>query len=128
MLLFSANRKRLDQRQTDDGTGKIGTGYYSGPFPMASYRVTCKEKHSIYERIVAVGCVNEATGSTQRFLEDDAINRIEKHIDTFYDEDAKGHRVPVEVREREGRKFLITKRDGFKEDNLLYLPDCPNKN
>ncbi len=94
---------------------------------MSSYRVTCKEKHSIYERIVAIGCVNEATGSTQRFLEDDAIRRIESDADSFYDEDAKGHRVPVEVREREGRKFLITKRDGIKEDNLLYLPDCPNK-
>lgn len=94
---------------------------------MATFRVTCKEKHSVYERIVAIGCVNEATGSTQRFLEDDAINRIEKHLDSFYDEDAKGHRVPVEVREHEGRKFLITKRDGIKEDNLLYLPDCPKK-
>jgi hypothetical protein len=94
---------------------------------MASWRVTCKEKHSIYERIVAISCINDATGSTQRFLEDDAITRIEKHLDTFYDEDEKGHRVPVEVREREGRKFLITKRDGIREDNLLYLPDCATK-
>lgn len=94
---------------------------------MATYRVTCKEKHSIYERITAIGCVNIATGSTHRFLEDDAIKRIEDRTDNFFVEDAKGDRAIVKVETREGRKFLTTERDGIKDDNLLSSPDCPVK-
>jgi hypothetical protein len=94
---------------------------------MAKYSVTCKEKHSLYERIIAIGCVNVATGSTHRFLEDDAIKRIEDGTDTFHVVDAKGNSAAVKVEQREGRKFLITERDGVKTDNLLFLPDCPTK-
>jgi len=94
---------------------------------MSTYRVTCKEKHSLYERITAIGCVNIATGSTHRFLEDDVIKRIETGTDNFFVDDSKGHRASVEVSSREGRKFLTTMRDGIREDNLLFLPNCPAK-
>jgi hypothetical protein len=91
---------------------------------MSTYRVTCKEKHSLYERIAAIGCTNTVTGSKHRFLEDDAIKRIEDKSDSFFVEDSRGISADVRVEERGGRKFLITERDGVKDDNLLYLPDC----
>lgn len=91
---------------------------------MAGFRVDCKEKHAVHERIVAIGCTNTATGSTHRFLEEEAIKRIEAKADTFHVVDSKGHSALVKVEERHGRKFLITERDGVKTDNLLFLPDC----
>lgn len=91
---------------------------------MTTYRVTCKEKHSLYERILAIGCTNTSTGSKHRFLEDEAIKAIEGKTSAFYVEDSRGIRAEVKVEEREGRKFLITVRDGVKDDNLLYLPSC----
>ena len=94
---------------------------------MSTYRVTCKEKHSLFERILAIGCVNVATGSTHRFLEDDAIVRIESGADSFFVEDSRGNRAIVEVSAREGRKFLTTVRDGIREDNLTFLLACPAK-
>jgi hypothetical protein len=93
----------------------------------AIYRVTCKEKHSLYERITAISCINISTGSTLRILEHDAIRRIESGADSFFVEDAKGDRASVVVRQREGRKFLATQRDGIWDDNLLSLPECPAK-
>jgi hypothetical protein len=94
---------------------------------MAIYRVTCKEKHSLYERIVSIGCAEVGTGSLVRFTEDEAINRIEKGTDSFYVEMPAGHRVWVIVAQREGRKYLKTETDGEKPDNLLSLPECPAK-
>jgi hypothetical protein len=94
---------------------------------MATYRVTCREKHSLYERIISIGCVEVGTGSTQRFTEDEAINRIEKAIDSYYVERPNGHRVKVIIAEREGRRYLKTEADGEKPDNLLALPNCPPK-
>lgn len=94
---------------------------------MATFKVVCKEKHSTYERIVAIGCVTSASDSIQRFSEDDAINRINKKIDNFYVERPAGHHVEVIVAEREGREYLKTKTDGEKPDNLLSLPDFPAK-
>ena len=94
---------------------------------MPRYRVPCKEKHSLYERILAIGCTNTESGSKHRFLEEEAIKEIEGKISSFFVEDARGIRAEVKVEERDGRKFLITVRDGVKDDNLLYLPDCPAK-
>jgi hypothetical protein len=92
---------------------------------MAEFRVGCKEKHAVHERIVAIGCTNIAAGSTHRFLEDEVINRIEAKTDMFHVQDSKGNRATVKVEERGDRKFLITERDGVKTDNLLFLPECP---
>ena len=92
---------------------------------MAEFRVGCKVKHSLYERIESIGCVNTATGEEKRFSEDEAISRIENKTDSFFVEDKAGIRADVKVEEREGRKFLITVRDGVKDNNLLYLPECP---
>lgn len=94
---------------------------------MGVWKVTCKEKHSLYERIIAITAVSQETGNHQRFTEDEAINRIEKETDEFYDERPAGHRVKLVVAQREGRKYLKTEADGEKPNNLLSLPDCPAK-
>lgn len=102
----------------------ISQGLKNSEAVMPRYQVTCKEKHSLYERILAIGCKNTETGSKHRFLEEEAIKEIEGKISSFFVEDARGIRAEVKVEERDGRKFLITVRDGVKDDNLLYLPDC----
>jgi hypothetical protein len=94
---------------------------------LATFRVTCKEKHSLFERIVSIGCAEVGTGFISRFTEDEAINRIEKGTDSFYVERPAGHRVWLIVANREGRKYLKTETDGEKPDNLLSLPECPTK-
>jgi hypothetical protein len=78
----------------------------------------------LYERILAIGCTNTTTNSKHRFLEEEAIKAIETRTGSFFVEDKRGIRADVKVEEREGRKFLITVRDGVKDNNLLYLPDC----
>lgn len=92
---------------------------------MATYRVTCKEKHFLYERVVSIGCVEVGTGLFRRFTEDEAINRIKQGIDQFYVEEPAGHSVWLIVAQREGREYLKTETDGERPDNLLSQPECP---
>jgi hypothetical protein len=94
---------------------------------MATYRVTCKEKHSLFERVVSIGCVESGTGIFRRFTEEEAIQRIKQGIDRFYVEKPEGHSVWLIVAEREGREYLKTEADGEKPDNLLSQPECPEK-
>lgn len=95
---------------------------------MATYRVTCKEKHSLYERVVSIGCVEVGTGVFKRFAEQEAINCIKQGTDSFYVEKPEGHRVWLVVAEREGREYLKTEADGERPDNLLSQPECPPRN
>jgi Protein of unknown function (DUF3892) len=92
---------------------------------MATHQITCKEKHSLYERVISVGCVEVDTGVFKRFSEDEAITRIKQRTDSFYVEKPKGHRVWLIVAQREGREYLKTETDGERPDNLLEQPDCP---
>jgi hypothetical protein len=94
---------------------------------MSVYQVTCREKHSLYERIISIGCAEVGTGVIKRFTEDEAITCIERGTDSFYVERPVGHRVWVIVAQREGRKYIKTETDGEKPDNLLSLPECPAK-
>lgn len=94
---------------------------------MATYRVSCREKHSLYERIVSIGCAEVGTGAIKRFTEDEAIASIKGGSDSFFVERPEGHRVSVIVAERDGREYIKTEADGEKPDNLLSLPDCPLK-
>jgi hypothetical protein len=93
---------------------------------MARYRVTCTTKHEKYERILGLGCYTP-DNVFHTFTEPAVIDRIENHGDTFYVERPTGHVADLEVAEREGRKYLKTKADGERPDNLLSLPDCPAK-
>lgn len=94
---------------------------------MKTYRITCKRKHAKFERVEAIGCVDPTTGAELRFSEDEAIQKIEDGTARFIVRDSKGNEAVVEVEERENRKFLITKRDGIRSDNLLSMPDCVSK-
>jgi hypothetical protein len=93
---------------------------------MVTWFVTCREKHSLYERIVAIGCVQQGTGLKKRFTEDEAIQRIEDKTDRFLVERPAGHVVEVIIAFHEGRKYLKTEPDGEIPDNLLALPSCPS--
>jgi hypothetical protein len=95
---------------------------------MSTFRVTCKEKHSLYERVASIGCAEVGTGVFKRFTEDEAIQQIKKRIDSFYVEKPAGHRVWLIVAVREGREYLKTETDGERPDNLLEQPECPVKN
>ncbi len=92
---------------------------------MATFQVTCREKHSLYERIVSIGCVEVGTGLHRRFTEDEAINSIDKGTDSFFVERPVGHRVWVIVALHEGRRYIKTEADGEIPNNLLALPECP---
>lgn len=94
---------------------------------MKIFQVICINKHSLYERIESIGCI-DTTLNTQFYLsEDEAIRQIECRETSFIVFDAKGNQAFVEVEERGGRKFLITMKDGIKTDNLLALPTCTAK-
>ena len=94
---------------------------------MSTYRVTCREKHSLFERVVSIGCAESGTGLFRRFTEEEAIQRIKKGTDKFYVEKPEGHSVWLIVAERDGREYLKTEADGEKPDNLLSQPECPAK-
>ena len=92
---------------------------------MATFQVTCREKHSLCERIVSIGCVEVGSGLHRRFTEDEAINSIDRGTDSFYVERPTGHRVWVIVALHEGRRYIKTEADGEIPNNLLALPECP---
>lgn len=91
---------------------------------MKTFLVTCTKQHAIHQRIESIGCVDTATYAEVRFSEADAIAQIEAKAARFYVRDDKGNEAVVDVEEREGQKFLITKRDRVKTDNLKALPAC----
>jgi hypothetical protein len=94
---------------------------------MQTFRVICKCKHALHQRIESIGCVDATSGTEHRFNEDEAIRLIEAGSARFLVRDDQGHEAAVEVEHREGRKCLVTKADHFKSDNLLFLPECEAK-
>lgn len=90
------------------------------------YRVSCTQKHEKHEHIVALGCYNPSN-TFHKFTEPEVIERIERHGDTFYTERPGGHVAEVIVVEIDGKKYLKTKADGERPNNLDWLPDCPEK-
>jgi len=93
---------------------------------MARYRVSCTQKREKHEHVISLGCYGP--GNTfHRFSEAEVIDRIENCGDTFYAERPDGHVAEIEVVDREGEKYLKTKPDGERPNNLDWLPDCPPK-
>ena len=90
------------------------------------YRVTCTTKHEKYERILGLGCYTPDS-IFLTFTEAEVIDRLEHTADTFYVERPDGHVADLEVATREGTKYLKTIPDGERPDNLLSLPNCPEK-
>jgi hypothetical protein len=93
---------------------------------MPRYRVTCTTKLEKHEHIVSLGCYGP--GNTfHNFSEAEVIDRIENRGDTFYSERPDGHVAEIVVETRNGEKYLKTKPDGERPNNLDWLPDCPPK-
>jgi len=93
---------------------------------MADSRITCITKRhpfSHYEHITHVG--NPAAG--WRWTREAVITSIEAKENTFYVyDDASGKRSEVGVVREAGRSpFLRTHADGYWNDNLLSLNQCP---
>jgi Protein of unknown function (DUF3892) len=93
---------------------------------MPRYRVTCTEKQEKHEHILSLGCYGPGE-NYRRFTEAEAITRLDNHADTFYSERPDGHIAEIIVETRDGEKFLKTKPDGERPNNLDWLPDCPPK-
>jgi hypothetical protein len=94
---------------------------------MARYRVSCTEKLEKHEHILSLGCYGLGN-AFHRFSEGEVIRRIENGKDTFYSERPDGHVAEIiVVVERNGEKYLKTKPDGERPNNLDWLPDCPPK-
>jgi hypothetical protein len=88
---------------------------------MKRLRVTCIHKRGSHldphERIESIG------GDNWTLSEEDAIRAIENYSSSFYTL-ANGKEADVEVATHNGRKYLKTKADGYRPDNLLSLPEC----
>jgi len=93
---------------------------------MARYRVSCTEKLEKHEHILSLGCYGLGN-AFHRFSEEEVIRRIESGEDSFYSERPDGHVADIIVFVRDGEKYLKTKPDGQRPNNLDWLPDCPPK-
>jgi Protein of unknown function (DUF3892) len=93
---------------------------------MARYRITCATKREKHEYVESLGCYGP-DNTFHQFTEAEVIRRIEHGGDTFYTERPDGHVAEVIVFELDGKKYLKTKADGERPNNLDWLPDCPAK-
>lgn len=87
---------------------------------MAHLQVTCinkSDRSNPHERIQNIG------GPGYKFSEADAIRYIESGYHTFF-VTVGVYTVDVIVATHEGRKYLKTRNDGIRPDNLLNLPEC----
>jgi hypothetical protein len=88
-------------------------------------QVSCinKTRHSDpHLRIRNIGGV--ANGRRWRLSEDEAIRKIERGSSSFFVR-VGNRRVEVVVAKHQGRKYLKTRPDSSRKNNLLSLPECP---
>jgi hypothetical protein len=94
---------------------------------MSSYKVACITKpdvNSTHEHITQIGYVD---GETVYLISTEtAIERIEKNAKEFY-VTANNETAYVIVYERDKKKYIKTKPDDTKKDNLLSLRQCGSK-
>ncbi|MDB5122348.1 MAG: hypothetical protein JWP94_477 [Mucilaginibacter sp.] len=91
---------------------------------MASYQVVCITKpnaDSTYEHITQIGYDDD--GTVYLIPASTVIKRIEANDKEFYVK-AAGETVYLIVYERDDKKFIKTKPDDTKKDNLLKLRQC----
>lgn len=94
---------------------------------MASrHRVQCitkGDRQNPHERIQRIGGVNP-NGTRWSVSESDAIAGIEQGNGAYFVQIGAAT-VDIAIASREGRKYLKTKSDGKRPDNLLSLAQCP---
>jgi hypothetical protein len=95
---------------------------------MADCRVTCITKPdplNRHEHITHLG--NVSTNPPWKWTREQVIASIEARTNTFYVIDrTTGRRADIGVVREAGRDpFLRTHADGYWNDNLLSLPQCP---
>jgi len=81
-----------------------------------------RDRDNPHERIINIGGIDNAI--RWKMSEKDAIAYIDNHQYSFFVY-VGNLSVDVIVDERNGRRYLKTKNDGEKPDNLLSLPECP---
>jgi hypothetical protein len=94
---------------------------------MTTYQVKCIRKrgshYDPHERIEGIGGGETILGRWYH-PEDTAITYIEAGINNYY-VSVNGRTVDVVVAVHSGRKYLKTRADNYRPDNLLALPECP---
>lgn len=88
---------------------------------MADVQVTCINKlprNNTHEGITHLG------NSTGKWTRQNVIDWIESRTHTFYTS-VNGKRAEVGVVDGPNGKYLRTYADGYYNDNLLALPECP---
>jgi hypothetical protein len=88
---------------------------------MADIRVKCiskPDRNSAHEGITHLG------GDGWKKTREQVVTDIENRMHTYYTL-VDGQRGDLEVKGLPGSKYVRTKPDGTKKDNLLYLPECP---
>ncbi len=79
----------------------------------------------IHEHITHIGYDGTLRGGPIKITLEEAIRRIEDKISRFYVLDEKTQKkIPLEVINENGKKYIRTMPDGDKDNNLLLLPEC----
>jgi hypothetical protein len=94
------------------------------PLGVGPHRVSCATKHRVgrLTAIATIGGVND-DGSRWVLSRDAAIAAIDAGTRFYVESD--GRRADVVVARRFGRRYLKTRGDSVRRNNLLRLPACP---
>jgi Protein of unknown function (DUF3892) len=95
-----------------------------------SIRIICIKKdagnhENPHVAISVLGWKDESTNATGRMTRVEMYNWVKVPGNNAYVKDAYGNKAELEARETDkGTKYVRTKPDGTKTDNLLELPEC----
>lgn len=91
---------------------------------MSRHEIKCinkSERLNPHERIINVGGVN-ADGSSWKITQPRAIELMDNGEKFFVKKD--GSEIDVIIATHNGNRYIKTKPDNERENNLLYLPEC----
>jgi hypothetical protein len=88
---------------------------------MADVRITCINKQP---RIDPHEGITHLGGAQWKWTRKQVVDSIEQGTNTFYTL-ANGKRADVGVVDGPNWKYVSTHADGYYNDNLLALPECP---
>jgi hypothetical protein len=88
---------------------------------MADVRITCINKQP---RINPHEGITHLGGAQWKWTRQQVVDSIEQRTNTFYTL-ANGKRADVGAVDGPNGKYVRTHADGYYNDNLLALPECP---